>query len=419
MNLAFTLRKRGRGGRIALVATKTRRRRDDRSGTKPQSYKRVAIQLRDWSEWCRQVIRGAQRFAHERPDWRLYVDAGHTGPSRVLGDGVALDGIVTGVLDDTAAWKRVLRAGRTKVVAFTAAVPTALDELPRVRVDDGKVAAAIGRHLLAGGFRRLAYCAANTAGMDDARMRGMCAYAESQGVPCNVYEHRRHTTDIPLASLVRWVKKLPKPIGIATWNMTVARSVVEACQRAGVHVPEQVAVVAWDDDPVLAETLEPTLSAVVLPAEQLGYQSAKRLDQLMNGAPLTGPATVIEPSGVLRVRQSSDVSTLEDRDVHLAIQYIREHGTEPLKVPQVARVLGVSRRKLEQHFARVTGHTPHDAIVRVRLDRAKQLLLETDWGLERVAERAGMGTAQTLRRLLVGDEGLTPAEYRSRFGTTY
>src|SRR5687767_10114491 len=145
-----------------------------------RTYRRVAIQLRDWSEWCRQVIRGVQRFAHERPDWRLYVDAGHAGPSRVLGAGVALDGIVTGVLDDVRAWKRVLRGGRTKVVAFTAVVPTALDELPRVRVDDAKVAAAIGRHFLAGGFRRLAYCAAHMPGMDDGRMRGMCAFAESQ-----------------------------------------------------------------------------------------------------------------------------------------------------------------------------------------------------------------------------------------------
>ena len=181
---------------------------------------------------------------------------------------------------------------------------------------------------------------------------------------------------------------------------------------------EQVAVVAWDDDPMLAETLEPTLSANVLPAEQLGYEAAKRLDLLMRGQPSPTPATVIEPSGVLRVRQSSDVSTLEDRDVHLAMQYIREHGTEPLSVPKVAKVLGISRRKLEQHFARVTGHTPYDAIVRVRLDRAKQLLLETDWGLERVADRAGMGTAQTLRRLMTAEEGFTPREYRRRFSTT-
>jgi LacI family transcriptional regulator len=382
-------------------------------------YRRVAVQLRDWSEWCRQVIRGVQRFAHERPDWRLYVDAGHGGPSRVLGNGVALDGIVTGVLDDTRAWKRVLGAGRTKVVAFTAVVPTALEALPRVRVDDAKVASTIGRHLLAGGFRRLAYCAAHMPGMDDARRRGVCAFAESQGVPCDVYTHRPgEGIDIRMPSLVRWVKKLPKPVGIATWNMAVARSVVEACQRAGVNVPEQVAVVAWDDDPMLAETLEPTLSANVLPAEQLGYEAARRLDALMNGSTPPTPAAVIEPSGVLRVRQSSDVSTLKDRDVHLAMQYIREHGTEPLSVPKVAKSLGISRRKLEQHFARVTGHTPHDAIVRVRLDRAKQLLLETNWPLARIAERAGMGTAQTLRRLMTADEGLTPAEYRRRFSTS-
>ena len=44
-----------------------------------------------------------------------------------------------------------------------------------------------------------------------------------------------------------------------------------------------------------------------------------------------------------------------NRDVHLAMQYIREHGTEPLKVSHLAKVLGISRRKLEQNFLRVTG----------------------------------------------------------------
>ena len=37
------------------------------------------------------------------------------------------------------------------------------------------------------------------------------------------------------------------------------------------------------------------------------------------------------------------------------MQYIREHGTEPLKVSHLAKVLGISRRKLEQNFLRVTG----------------------------------------------------------------
>lgn len=381
--------------------------------------KRVAIQLRDWSEWCRQVVRGVQRFAHERPAWHLYVDAAaHGRPSRVLGSDIALDGIVTGVLDDVRAWRKTLHHGRTKVVAFTAAVPAKLASLPRVRVDDSKVAAAIGRHLLAGGFRRLAYCSSTLAGMDDARLRGMHEFAESHGMSCDAFSRASsHTTGIHMPTLTRWVKKLSKPVGIATWNMAVARMVVEACNRAGVHVPEEVAVVAWDDDPMLAETLEPTLSAVVLPAEQLGYEAARRLDLLMTDPTAPTAPIVIQPSGVLRVRQSSDVSTLENRDVHLAMQYIREHGTEPLKVSHVAKALGISRRKLEQNFTRAIGHTPHDAIVRVRLDRAKQLLLETDWTLERIANRAGMGTAQTLRRLMHLDERMTPTEFRNRFSS--
>jgi len=380
---------------------------------------RVAIQLRDWSEWCRQIVRGVQRFAHDRSDWHLYVDAGHGSPSRVLGDGVALDGIVTGVLDDVRAWRRLLREGRTRFVAFTAAVPTRLGSIARVRVDDHRVAAAIGRHLLAGGFRRLAYCSTTREGTEDARLRGMRAFAESESIPFETFNHPLGSDlTMPLARLTRWVARVPKPVGIATWNMAVARRVVEACQRAGVAVPEQAAVVAWDDDPMLAETLEPTLSAVVLPAERLGYEAAQLLEQLMLGNAPPAEPLMIEPSGVLRVRQSSDVSTLENRDVHLAMQFIREHGTESLKVSHVAKALGISRRKLEQNFSRVTGQTPHDAIVRVRLDLAKQLLLETDWNLAKISDRVGMGTSQTLRRLMLGDEGITPGEYRARFSAT-
>ena len=83
----------------------------------------------------------------------------------------------------------------------------------------------------------------------------------------------------------------------------------------------------------------------------------------------------------------------------------------------MAAELHISRRKLEQSFRRVTETTLHEAITRVRMERAKQLLLETDWTLDRIADRCGMGTKRSLRLNFLRDQQMSPGQYRIRFGT--
>ncbi len=77
--------------------------------------------------------------------------------------------------------------------------------------------------------------------------------------------------------------RLDKPVGILTWNMFTARIVAEGARRAKVAIPEQVAIVAGDEDAMIAENHEPTLTGIVLPGERLGYEAARLLDQLMAG----------------------------------------------------------------------------------------------------------------------------------------
>jgi LacI family transcriptional regulator len=379
---------------------------------------RVAVRLFDWSAWGRQVIQGVQRFAHERGDWQVYVDVGPAGNGRVLNHATSWDGIITSVLQkaNATAYRRLLRTGATPVVAISASIPNVLASIPAVRVDDVKIAKLIGGHLRDAGFRRLAFFGTRPLGTANHRVGSILEYAAGQGLPCELYNGNGSTPQSAQAAVVRWVRRLAKPVGIVAWNMDVARRIVDACRTAGVQVPSEVAVVAWDDDPMLAETLEPTISAAVLPAERLGHEAAQLLANLMAGRPAPARPLRVVPAGVLHVRQSSDVSTLADRDVHLAVQYIRERGTEPLRVDQVADAVRVSRRKLEQDFKRLTGRTLHAAILQVRLERAKQLLVETGWTLARVAERSGLGTAKTLHQVFRSLEGMTPAEYRGRFG---
>jgi LacI family transcriptional regulator len=384
------------------------------NGESDRGLLRVGVRLWDWSLWSRQIVHGVQRFAHERRNWRLYFDVDPSVRSQVNSTEWALDGILTAVLSEPSKWKQILSSGRTQIVGFTASVATSLSHLPQVRIDETRMAELICGHLVSGGFRRLAYCGGGDPTTRlDARHQAMMLAAEKLGYP---YEVFREKDGIHMPYLVRWVARLGKPVGIVTFETHIARLVIQACIRAKVSVPDQVGVVSWDDDPMLAETIEPTISAAVLPSEKLGYEAARLLDSMFAGNRPTKPV-LVEPSRILNIRESSDVSAVKDREVHLAQQFIQEHASESIKVPHVAKEMGISRKKLELDFARVTGHSPGYAIVRARLEIARRLLISTAISTREVAERSGIGTEPTLRRLFAEHEGMTPGQYRTKFGT--
>jgi LacI family transcriptional regulator len=377
---------------------------------------RILVRLWEWSEWCRQVFRGVQGFAQSCPDWQLHVVTGLQDISGNLGK-IEWDGILTHVLWNHKAIRRVWRAGRTKIVSFTAAPPSALREMPSARVNDSVVARAIGQHLLSAGFRKFAYHAQERPyPVQDFRRDAVLEFAKSVGCSCTVSGSALSGSGAAPRVLQRWVARLDKPVGIFAWSMPVAIRIIQACADGDVAVPDEVAVVSWDDDPLLAQSIVPNVSAAVIPAERLGHEAAALLDRLLRGEPTPKEPVIVEPSGVLHVRQSSDVSSLANRDVYLAIQYIRERAGRPLGVKELVEEMHISRSKLERDFHRVTGRTLNQEIVAAHLERAKQLLVETHWPLDRLAKNAGFGTKQHFHRTFARSEGITPTEYRRRFG---
>ncbi len=376
---------------------------------------RIAVRLWDWSDWCRQVMRGIQSYAHSKPDWRLYIVSGANEAGGLLHRRQNWDGMLTHVLGEVAAVRGLIRYAHTRVVSFSARPPRALKDIPAVRVNDDAVAMAIGNHFLAGGFRQFAYYGIRgPVRCIDYRAAAILKFARSVDCPCQMTEGGLGAAPT-MSALVKWVRRLPKPVGLFAWNMPQARTIVQACQRVGISVPDQVAVVAWDDDAVLAESIEPTITGAVLPAERLGQEAARLLDRLLAGEKPPSETLLVEPTGLLHIRKSSDAETIPDRPVYLAEQFIREHAADTLAVSDVAKYLRISRRSLENHFKRVNGKTVNAAIMTAHIQRARQLLLETNWPLHRVAKRAGFGTSRHFHRIFLQQEGKTPKQYRAVF----
>lgn len=95
--------------------------------------------------------------------------------------------------------------------------------------------------------------------------------------------------------------------------------------------------------------------------------------------------------------------------------WVVEHPTADLSVPALARRAGMSERNFARVFTLETGNTPARFVQAARLDHAKFLLESTIWPLERVAERAGLGSIDSLQRLFRIHMGVNPAAYRQRF----
>jgi len=87
-----------------------------------------------------------------------------------------------------------------------------------------------------------------------------------------------------------------------------------------------------------------------------------------------------------------------------------------LSVPRLADRAGMSERTFSRVFQKETGVGPAAFVEMARLNRAKALLETSDWPLERLAERAGFGSVEALHRAFNKRVGVTPGEYRHRFG---
>jgi transcriptional regulator GlxA family with amidase domain len=108
--------------------------------------------------------------------------------------------------------------------------------------------------------------------------------------------------------------------------------------------------------------------------------------------------------------QAAERSPLRDVQAWMA-----EHPAADLSVPALATRAGMSPRHFARVFQRELGATPAAYANGVRIEVARRLLETTVLGLDGVAERAGFGTVETLRRSFHRALGVAPSDYRARF----
>lgn len=381
-----------------------------------RSTPHVAVLVDTATGWGRRLVRGVVNYS-QHASWSLWIKSGGQETPLWLPPGWQGDGIIARM--GTLAAARRIRAAGVPAVNISAIELPGVD-FPRVATDLRAAGRLAAEHLLDRGFVQFAYYGLAHRPYVDHHYEG---FAETVSSVCNDCPFYGTTFDSGAGArtawttrqrgLSRWLKTLAKPVAIVAWTTELGRELIHACRREGLLVPEQVAVLAADNDELLCEACTPSLSGIELTSERIGLEAARLLDRLMRGGRVPKRPLLLEPTGVV-ARQSTDTLAVDDPDLARAIAFIRGHATDPIQVQDVLREVPVSRRWLERRFREVLGRGPAAEIRRVRLARVKRLLAETEMPISQVVRLAGFGSREYLAAAFKAEFNLTLREFRNQ-----
>ena len=379
----------------------------------------VALIVETSTAYGRAILSGISQYVREHGPWTVYIeqrslqDPAPPWLERWEGDGIIA---------------RASTPRSARKLAKTGVPTVDLNDqvrgfgLPQIHSDHAAIARLAADHLIDRGFRHFAYFGFPVFEWSVRRQESFTNHVRAaghqvhEGLPVRRvdWSHQQASWEDEIEGVAQWVKRLPKPLGIMAGNDIRGIQMLDACRRAGVAVPEEVAVVGVDNEELVCLLAYPPLSSVIPDAYRVGYESAALLDQMMKGHHVTEMLRSIPPVSVA-TRQSSDVTAIANPTLASAMQFIRESACQGIGVDDVLAHLSISRSVLQRLFRNELGQTILDAITAIRMQRVKQLLAETDLSLTDIADRAGFSYVEYLSTSFRRETGQSPSSYRHLF----
>jgi LacI family transcriptional regulator, galactose operon repressor len=363
----------------------------------------------------RDILHGVSRYVRENGPWTVYLEQRslQDDPPSWLSSWKG-DGIIARV---GRAATRALRRSGIPLVDLDDQRPA--PNRPLVESGHEAIGAMAAHHLMERGFSRFAFFGYPGFAWSKRCRDGFAVAVKEAGYLCYEFRqgqrvnwgHQQPNWEAEVDEVASWIGGLPKPLGLMASNDFRGLQAIDACRRAGVAVPEQVAVIGVDNEVVACELSYPPLSSVIPDCRRIGYEAARLLDQMMQGQPLPTSRIIVPPLGIA-TRRSTDIMAIADLSVADAIRFIREQASNGISVEDVLEHVLISRSALQRRFRVALGRTIHEVIVDVRIQRVKELLVETELSLPEIAVRSGFTHPEYLSTVFRRETGSTPRDYR-------
>ncbi len=391
----------GQTGRTAPCVSKTNRHHQERD-----------VLIYFGSNYSYTIHQGVAAFAGEN-GWHLGFRL--QSPYDEVLDVDGWDGLIVATAVP-ASLLRGVRGWKCPVINLSAS-PAGI-QMPRVVGDHREIGRLAARHFLDLGHRHFAYFSIGTRKSESLRGRGFQDELRGAGhsaVFCCFKRQLKDSAAFSWKNEKAWLssslQSLPRPCAAFCFNDLLAGHVLDVALDLSLMVPEEVAIVGTDNDPLFCKRAAVPLSSVRHDLFQLGYHGAQVLDGLMQGRPLPQKPILIKPNG-LEIRRSSDHFATRNPALMDGLRFIQRHFKKNIGVEDIVKATSLSLRGLQYAFQRELKRSIRQEINRVRLERATSLLRDTKLAVADVAAQSGFQSLEYFCRFFKRERGSTASSFR-------
>ena len=288
-----------------------------------------------------------------------------------------------------------------------------------IRNDDEDIGRFGARYMLSlGNFATWGFVPDQTAAYwSELRQKGFTEELSSSGKRTEVFRSESPSgAPGDSANLSRWLKSLQKPAAVMAAYDGRARQILEACIEARIRVPQQVAILGVDNDPLLCDFASPSITSIAPDHAKEGRIAADTLATLLRNPRRNISKTILSSAKRIFERESTAHISPSASLVKRALAFIDRNCEKPIRAKDVIDHLGVSRSLADLRFRETRGETLSRAITGRRLEEVARRLAETHIPIRKISTSCGFSNINHLKNLFKRHFGKSMREWRS--GTT-
>tara|TARA_R110002095_G_scaffold155255_4_gene134837 strand:- start:3717 stop:4889 length:1173 start_codon:yes stop_codon:yes gene_type:complete len=376
-------------------------------------HTRIALLVQTSSEWSRQVLEGVGEYASSIGGWEFHIEPRGFYEKLSLPLNWEGDGVICRLTDPELIEELHSRNIPAVNVSWKELKSSHIPNVISDEVACGEMAAG---YFMQNGWTNFGFVGPPP----DLKYSNLTEKTYLQSLAVHGYSAHRfeHTPGYDKLSLEeqrsgmeKWLRSLPKPVALFVWTTTMGQEIMLFCRRLGLSVPNDVAILAVELDPLVSSLSPVPIAYIDQSPHRVGIEAAKLLQKMIRGEPAPAKSILIPPCGIV-TRRSVDTLFFEDEQVRNAMDYIRQNIAVPVRVEEVATAASLSRRSLENRFQKTLGKSPAQIIRQSKLSHAMHLLVETELTIQEVADRTGFFHVETFARFFKRETGSPPSLYR-------
>lgn len=376
--------------------------------------------ITDYSDsYANRLLKGIIDFSKEKGQWSICrmpsyykQNIGMEGILKVAKEW-EID-VVIGTFEDGDDIKMLLKNG---IIVLAQDFKKRLNGIPNITGDYKGTGRMAARYYLDRGFHNFGFFGLKDVCWSDERFEGFFKEISKQGFEKSVYKYNMQDIDrhwfYEREALARWLKELPKPIGIMACDDNQGNNLIEACNSAGIKIPQEVSILGVDNDELLCNLSIPTLSTIAIDIEGGGYKVAELIESMVGAPEEKHEDVILYPTKIIH-RISTAAYATGDIEIQKAVMFIHQNIRKKISVDDVVEQVALSRRLLEIRFKEVTGQSIYQYIFQLRLKTFAELMLESSEPIINIALSIGESDAKSISKKFKAVYGCSPNEYRLR-----